>query len=58
MLTAGAVARGLRNPFRSRVRAEIVVGLLALVTGLSALMAQAALRQILRLSPVEAMRHE
>jgi len=41
-VTGGAAARGLRNPFRSWVRAAIVVGLLALVTGLCALMVQAA----------------
>ncbi len=41
-MSVGAVGRGLRNPFRSRVRAAIVVGLLALVTGLCALMVQAA----------------
>lgn len=40
-MTGGAVARGLRNPFRSRARAAIVVGLLGLVTGLCALMVQA-----------------
>ena len=54
MLTAGAVARGLRNPFRSRVRAAIVVGLLALVTGLSALMAQAALAGRQQIAQLEA----
>lgn len=39
----GAAVRGLRNPFRSRVRAGVVVALLALVTGFLALMVQAAL---------------
>ena len=39
----GAALRGLRNPFRSRVRAGVVVVLLALVTGFLALMVQAAL---------------
>jgi hypothetical protein len=39
----GAAVRGLRNPFRSRLRAGVVVVLLALVTGLCALMVQAAL---------------
>jgi ABC-type multidrug transport system fused ATPase/permease subunit len=39
----GAAVRGLRNPFRSRLRAGVVVVLLALVTGLLALMVQAAL---------------
>lgn len=38
----GAIVRGFRNPFRSAVRAAIVVVLLALVTGLCALMVQAA----------------
>lgn len=39
----GAAVRGLRNPFRSRLRASVVVVLLALVTGFLALMIQAAL---------------
>ena len=39
----GAAVRGLRNPFRSRLRAGGVVVLLALVTGFLALMVQAAL---------------
>jgi len=39
----GAAARGLRNPFRSRTRAVVVVLLLALVTGFLGLMVQAAL---------------
>ena len=39
----GAAVRGLRNPFRSPLRAGVVVVLLALVTGLLALMVQAAL---------------
>jgi len=39
----GAAVRGLRNPFRSRLRAAVVVVLLALVTGFLALMVQAAL---------------
>lgn len=39
----GATVRGLRNPFRSRLRAGVVVVLLALVTGFLALMVQAAL---------------
>jgi hypothetical protein len=48
----GAAIRGLRNPFRSRVRAALVVLLLALVTGFLGLMVQAALasrQQIARL---------
>ena len=39
----GAAVRGLRNPFRSRLRAGVVVVLLALVMGFLALMIQAAL---------------
>ena len=39
----GAAVRGLRNPFRSRLRAGVVVVLLALVIGFLALMVQAAL---------------
>ena len=39
----GAAVRGLRNPFRSRLRASVVVVLLALVTGFLALMLQAGL---------------
>ena len=39
----GAAVRGLRNPFRSRTRAVVVVLLLALVTGFLGLMVQAAL---------------
>ena len=45
----GAITRGLRNPFRNRVRTAVVVGLLALVMGLLAAMIQAgaaARRQI------------
>jgi len=48
----GAAVRGLRNPFRSRTRAAVVVLLLALVTGFLGLMVQAALasrQQIARL---------
>lgn len=39
-----AVARGLRNPFRNRVRTGVVVLLLALIIGLFAVMVQAALQ--------------
>ncbi|MBI3635460.1 MAG: ABC transporter permease [Candidatus Rokubacteria bacterium] len=39
----GAAIRGIRNPFRSRLRAGVVVVLLALATGFLALMVQAAL---------------
>ncbi len=48
----GAALRGFRNPFRSRIRALIVVLLLSLVTGFLGLMAQAALssrQQVARL---------
>jgi hypothetical protein len=48
----GSAARGLRNPFRSRIRGVIVVALLALVTGVLGLMvqaAQASRREIARL---------
>lgn len=38
-----AVARGLRNPFRNRVRTGVVVLLLAIVIGLFAVMVQGAL---------------
>ncbi len=39
----GAVVRGLRNPFRSVPRAALIIVLLALLTGVCALMVQAAL---------------
>lgn len=48
----GAALRGFRNPFRSRIRALVVVLLLSLVTGFLGLMAQAALssrQQVARL---------
>lgn len=51
-MVSGALARGLRNPFRSMVRAGIVIALLALVTGVCALMVQAAFasrEQVVRL---------
>ena len=41
-MVTGALKRGFRNPFRSAVRAAIVILLLALVTGACALMVQAA----------------
>jgi hypothetical protein len=50
----GAVTRGLRNPFRSMVRAAIVIGLLALVTGLCALMVQAAVASREQIARLEA----
>lgn len=39
----GAVLRGVKNPFRHRARAVVVIALLALVTGFLALMMQATL---------------
>ena len=39
-----AITRGLRNPFRNRVRTGVVVLLLALIIGLFAVMVQAALQ--------------
>jgi putative ABC transport system permease protein len=51
-MVAGTLGRGIRNPFRSVARASLVAVLLAVVTGLSAVMVQAALasrRQIARL---------
>ncbi|MGH7332488.1 MAG: ABC transporter permease, partial [Candidatus Rokuibacteriota bacterium] len=53
-MVAGAVSRGLRNPFRSRVRATMVVGLLALVTGFCALMVQAAAASRQQIAKLEA----
>jgi hypothetical protein len=53
-MTAGAVSRGLRNPFRSRVRAAVVVGLLGVVTGLCALMVQAASMSRQQIAKLEA----
>lgn len=41
-MVPGAISRGFRNPFRSVVRAAVVIVLLALVTGICALMVQAA----------------
>jgi hypothetical protein len=40
----GAAVRGLRNPFRSCLRAGVVVVLLALVTGFLALMVQVTIK--------------
>jgi putative ABC transport system permease protein len=51
-MLVGPLARGIRNPFRSRVRAALVAALLAGVTGLLAVLVQAALasrQQIARL---------
>jgi putative ABC transport system permease protein len=50
----GAIRRGLRNPFRDRVRTAVVVGLLALVVGLFALMVQASLLSRQQLGELEA----
>lgn len=50
---AGAVSRGLRNPFRNRVRALAVVLLLALVIGLLALLVQATLASRERIAAME-----
>ena len=49
----GAALRGLRNSFQSAVRAVIVVALLALVTGLCALMMQAAAASRAQISELE-----
>ena len=53
-MVAGAVVRGFQNPFRSTVRATIVVLLLALVTGLCALMVQAAVASRHQIARLEA----
>ncbi len=50
----GAIRRGLRNPFRNRVRTAVTVLLLALVLGLLALMVQAALLSRQQLGRLEA----
>jgi putative ABC transport system permease protein len=49
----GAIGRGMRNPFRSAVRAALVVVLLALVTGLCALMVQAAVASRQQIASLE-----
>ena len=49
----GAVARGLRNPFRSTARATVLILLLALVTGVCALMVQATLASREQVSRLE-----
>ena len=54
MIAAGAVVRGLKNPFRSLVRAMIVIILLALVTGLCAVMVQAASASRQQIAQLEA----
>ncbi|MBI4641708.1 MAG: hypothetical protein HY731_13505, partial [Candidatus Tectomicrobia bacterium] len=49
-----AIGRGLRNPFRNKVRTTAVVCLLSLVTGLFAVMVQAALVSRQQLGQLEA----
>ncbi|MBI3436344.1 MAG: ABC transporter permease [Proteobacteria bacterium] len=49
-----AIIRGLRNPFRNRVRAAIVVLLLATIIGLLAVMAQGALATRWQLANLQA----
>jgi cell division protein FtsX len=50
----GAIRRGLRNPFRNRVRTGVAVLLLALILGLLALMVQAAFTTRRQLGRLEA----
>ncbi len=50
----GAAVRGLRNPFRSRLRAGVVVVLLALVTGFLGLMVQAGLASRAQIARLDA----
>ncbi|MBN9604649.1 MAG: ABC transporter permease [Afipia felis] len=49
-----AVSRGLRNPFRTRVRTAVVVLLLAIIIGLFAVMVQGALATQQRLESLQA----
>ena len=49
-----AVTRGLRNPFRTRVRTAVVVLLLAIIIGLFAVMVQGALATRQRLESLQA----
>lgn len=53
-MVRGAVSRGLRNPFRSVVRMGVVIVLLALVTGICALMVQAAFASRAQIARLEA----
>lgn len=53
MAITGAVLRGLRNPFRSLMRASVVVILLALVIGFLALMIEATLASRERIAAME-----
>src|SRR5713101_7376341 len=50
----GAVTRGLRNPFRTRVRTGVVVLLLAIIIGLFAVMVQGALTTRQQLTNLQA----
>ncbi len=50
----GAIQRGLRNPFRNKVRAGVVVFLLALIIGLFAVMVQAAFQTQKQLEGLQA----
>lgn len=49
----GAVLRGVKNPFRHRARAVVVIALLALVTGFLALMMQATLASRQQIASME-----
>src|SRR6266849_3538214 len=49
-----ALGRGLRNPFRNRVRTAVVVVLLAIIIGLFAVMVQGALVTRQRLESLQA----
>ena len=49
-----AVARGLRNPFRTRVRTGVVVLLLAIIIGLFAVMVQGAFQTRAKLESLQA----
>jgi len=49
-----AIARGLRNPFRNRVRTTVVVLLLAVVIGLFAVLTQGALLARQQIQSLEA----
>lgn len=53
-MVPGAIGRGFRNPFRSVVRAAVVIVLLALVTGICALMVQAAVASRAQIARLEA----
>lgn len=53
----GAVLRGMRNPFRHRARAVVVIALLALVISLLALLVQATLAGRQQIAGMEARVH-